>query len=62
MKFLSKVIHLYINLGYSLYVLMEAKTSAYIINNLVHVYVVNFPNLKICKLVFSFFLSFISSK
>ena len=24
-------------------------------NNLVHVYVVNFPNLKICKLVISFF-------
>ena len=55
LKFLSKVLHLYTNLRYSLYALVEAKTSAYIMNNLVHVYVVNFPNLKICKVVISFF-------
>ena len=44
MKSLSKVVNLYTNLGYSLYILVEAKINAYIINNLVHVYVVNFPN------------------
>ena len=55
LKSLSNVIHLYIIPEYSLYALVEAKISTYIMNNLIHVYVVNFPNLRIYKLVISFF-------
>ena len=43
-KPLSKVLYLYTNLGYSLYAFVESKLSAYIMNNLVHVYVLNCPN------------------
>ena len=55
LKYLSKVVHLYTNLRYYLFTLMVAKTNVYIMNNLVHVYIINFPNLKLCKLVISFF-------